>query len=94
MDAYARAYTLAKGQPAKYPKAYTDNLYKKLQDLYDVRFGKAEGLETWIASVNKKPMPDPSQPVTPVSDPEPAAAASTPPVGSVAAKANTTGSHQ
>jgi hypothetical protein len=89
MDAYARAYDLAIGQPARYPKTYTDNLYKKLQDLYDVRFGKADGFEKWIANVNKKPMPDPSQPVAPVTDPEPATVASTQPVGSAAATKST-----
>jgi hypothetical protein len=72
IDAYARAYNLAKADVKKYPKTYTDGLYKTLGDLYNVRFGKMDGFEAWIAKVDTKPMPNPTVPVTPISDPEPA----------------------
>jgi hypothetical protein len=71
IDAYARAWKLAKDNP-KMNKAYVDDLYKTLQSLYNVRFGKAEGLDAFIATTVAKPLRDPSSPVTPISDPEPA----------------------
>lgn len=74
IDAYARAHDLAKKNP-KIEKAYTEGLYKKLQDLYNVRFGKMEGFDAYIANTVKKPMPNPQNPVAPVRDAEPATAA-------------------
>jgi hypothetical protein len=73
MDAYSRAYTLAKANPKTKP--YADGLYKQLQALYNVRFQKTDGLDTYISSTVAKPMPDPTSAVTPVSDPEPTATA-------------------
>ena len=72
IDAYARAYHLAKADP-KSKAAYTDSLFKTMQDLYNVRFGKTEGFDAFIAGIDKKPMPNPLLPVTPISDPEPVA---------------------
>lgn len=69
IDAYARAYDLAKAKPNK---TYTEALNKQLRDLYNVRFGKMEGFDAFVAGTVKKPMPNPTLPVTPVSDPEPA----------------------
>ncbi len=81
IDAYTRAYKLAKADP-KSQKAYTDSLLKTMQDLYNVRFGKTDGFDAFIAQIDKKPMPNPLLPVTPISDPEPvttpAAATTTP----------------
>jgi len=68
MDAYSRAYTLAKVDPKN--KTYSDNLYKAIQTLYTVRFQKQDGIDNWIATTVTKPFPDPTSPVTPI-EPEP-----------------------
>jgi hypothetical protein len=71
MDFYSRAYKLAKTDtPAA--KTYKDALYKDLSILYEGRFQKKDGLEAYIATATAKPVPDPTTPVTPVNDPEPA----------------------
>jgi tetratricopeptide (TPR) repeat protein len=72
LDAYARAHALAKANPTMYKKDYTDGLYKTMQGLYNVRFGKTDGMDAFIARLTAKPMPNPLNPVTPISDPEPA----------------------
>src|SRR5258706_1249574 len=43
LDAFARAYTLGLAKP------YKDKMYKNLQDAYNLRFAKKDGLDTWIA---------------------------------------------
>ena len=68
MDAYSRAYTLAKADAKQ--KTYSDSLYKAIQTLYTVRFQKQDGIDTWIAGTVAKPFPDPTSPVTPI-EPEP-----------------------
>lgn len=68
MDAYAHAYNAAKTNPKT--KAYADELYKKLQGLYNLRFQKTDGLDTYIASLSAKPMTDPATAVAPVADAE------------------------
>jgi hypothetical protein len=68
MDAYSRAYTLAKADPKL--SAYAANVYKAIQTLYTVRFQKQDGIDTWIASTVAKPFPDPTSPVAPIA-PEP-----------------------
>ena len=78
IDAYARAFNLAKTDPVKYKKEYADTLNKAIQGLYNVRFGKMDGLDTFVANVVKKPLPNPTNPVTPISDPEPVAPVTTP----------------
>jgi len=80
IDAYARAYKLAKTDPKK--KAYADDLYRSIGELYKVRFEKTDGLDAYIAKVDAKPMPNPTMPVTPISDPEPATAPGTTTSGS------------
>ena len=66
MDAFARAYSLGGA------KAYKDLMYKNLQDAFKVRYGKTDALNaTWIADTVKKPLPNPTTPVTPIADPEP-----------------------
>jgi hypothetical protein len=73
LDVYARAYKYA---PAA-NKAYKDNVYKTLQDIYKIRFEKLDGLDAYIAAAPSKPLPNPTTPIAPVSDPEPAAAGNT-----------------
>jgi hypothetical protein len=68
MDAYSRAYTLAKADPKL--ATYAGTLYKTLQALYTVRFQKQEGIDAWISSAVTKPFPDPTSAVTPVVDAE------------------------
>jgi len=68
MDAYSRAYTLAKADPKL--ATYAGTLYKTLQALYTVRFQKQDGIDAWISSTVTKPFPDPTSAVTPVIDPE------------------------
>lgn len=70
LDAYGRAYKVTKDTPAN--KAYRDNLYKIMQDVYKSRFDKETGLDAYIATTVAKPFPNPTSEVTPVSDPEPA----------------------
>lgn len=70
IDAYARARDLAMKSTTT-TKEYKDSLSKTLQDLYNVRFGKMDGFDVFIAATLKKPMPNPLNPVTPISDPEP-----------------------
>lgn len=70
IDAYARALTAAKTAPDRYKKDYTDSLTKTMQDLYNVRFGKMDGFDTFVANIVKKPMPNPSNPVAPIADPD------------------------
>jgi hypothetical protein len=56
LDVYARAYKFAPKDEKN--KAYRDKLYKNLQDVYKVRFGKPEGLDAYIASATAKPLPN------------------------------------
>jgi hypothetical protein len=69
IDAYARALDVANKNP-KTPKAYKDSLLKSLQGLYNVRFGKMDGFDSFIANTIKKPLPNPLDPIKPISDPE------------------------
>lgn len=70
LDAFSRAYKVTKDTPAN--KAYRDNLYKIMQEIYKVRFEKDTGLNEYISATVAKPFPNPTSEVTPVSDPEPA----------------------
>lgn len=69
IDAYARAHDLAKKNPKT--AVYAGNLLKKLQSLYNLRFGKMDGFDTFVANTLKKPLANPLNPVTPIRDPEP-----------------------
>lgn len=72
IDAYARAYKFAKDDP-KQKKEYTDNLYNRLKELYTFRYeGKIEGIDAFVATVQSKPMPDPTMAITPVKEEAPA----------------------
>lgn len=86
MDAFARAYTL--GALA----TYKAKMKKNVEGAYNVRFGKTEGVDAWIAETMKKPFVNPTTAVTPISDPEPVAtpadATATP--GTTTAKPGTT----
>ena len=64
MDAYSRAYTLAKADPKA--TAYAANVYKAIQALYTVRFQKQDGIDPWISATVAKPFPDPTSPVAPI----------------------------
>ncbi len=71
IDAYARAYKLASTNQAV-KKEYKDGLYKLLQELFKFRYnGKTDGLDTFVASVMSKPMPDPTTTVSPVVEATP-----------------------
>jgi hypothetical protein len=77
IDAYARAYKFAKDDP-KQKKEYTDNLYSRLKELYTFRYeGKIEGIDQFVATVQNKPMPDPTTAITPVKEETPAATTTT-----------------
>ena len=66
LDAYGRAYKVTKDTPAN--KAYRDNLYKIMTDVYKRRFDKDTGLDAYIASTVTKPFPNPTSEVAPVID--------------------------
>jgi hypothetical protein len=76
LDAYSRAYTLAPATADA--KAYKDSILKTITDLYSVRFAKPDGLDAWVKTTVTKPFPNPSTPIAPVIDPEPAATADEP----------------
>lgn len=65
IDAFARAYNLSTDIK------YKADIKKALDFSYNRRFGKMDGIDAWIATVVKQPFENPSNPVTPVSDPEP-----------------------
>lgn len=73
MDAFSRAYTYADPKSLDYRKQTKANV----EAAYKLRFGKVDGVDTWIASVASKPFPNPTSPITPVSDPEPVKTATT-----------------
>ncbi len=73
IDAYSRAYKLAKANP-KTTKEYNDNLFNKLQDLYKFRYDedamKTDAkINSDVAVVLNKPFPNPTSPVEPVEKP-------------------------
>ncbi len=84
LDAFSRAYKVTKDTPAN--KAYRDNLYKIMQDVYKSRFpDKEAGLDAYISAAVAKPFPNPTSEVTPVADPEPTTTtSSTAPAGQAA----------
>ena len=72
IDAYSRAYKMAKEDKAQ-KKEYVDGLYTRLKDIYTFRFdGNTTGIDAFVATVQNKPMPDPSTEVTPVAEEVPA----------------------
>ncbi|HMQ03765.1 MAG TPA: hypothetical protein PKD26_07605 [Pyrinomonadaceae bacterium] len=73
LDAFGRAYKVAKDTPAN--KAYRDNLYRLMQDVYKNRFPEKDtGLDAFIAQTVAKPFPNPTSEVQPVEDAEPVTA--------------------
>jgi hypothetical protein len=68
LDAFGRAHKVAKDGTAA-EKQYRATLYKTLQDIYKSRFGKTDGMDSWIATTVAKPLPNPNSEVTPVADP-------------------------
>ena len=73
MDAFSRAFTNAEAKAVDYKKQMKANV----EAAYKLRFGKTDGLDNWIASVATKPFPNPTSPITPISDPEPVNTATT-----------------
>ncbi len=76
IDAYSRAYKLAKDNP-KTPKEYKDNIFGKLQELYKFRYDedtmKTDAkINSDIAVIMNKPLPNPNAPVEPTGKPKPA----------------------
>ncbi len=90
IDAYARAYKFAKDDP-KQKKEYVDGLYSRLKELYAFRYeGKIEGIDAFVATVQSKPMPDPTTTITPVKEETPAATTTTSTTNNVTTPATTT----
>jgi hypothetical protein len=76
IDAYARAYSLAKADPKN--QTYANGLYTKLKELYSFRYsGKTEGIDQFVAGVMSKPLADPTTEVTPVKEEVPATTTTT-----------------
>jgi hypothetical protein len=69
-DAFARGYKLVGATPADKP--LKDNIYSRLKVVYEIRNGKPDGLDAYIASVASKPMPNPTTEVTPIVEAAPA----------------------
>ncbi len=86
MDAFSRAYTLGKDP------TYKAKMKKNVEDAYNVRFGKRESVDAWIASAITKPFVSPLTAIAPIKDPEPvvAPAATTTPVTTAPIKPGTT----
>jgi hypothetical protein len=66
MDAYSRAYLVARTQPEV--KGYKQSLHDYIGSVYKVRYGTTEGLDKWIADAPTRQMPDPMAAVTAVID--------------------------
>ena len=79
IDAYARAYNLAKASKTA-KVGYADGLLKTLKEIYAFRFdNKTEGFDQYVASVQSKPLPDPTTAITPVAvEPTPTETTTTP----------------
>ncbi|MFN0279485.1 MAG: hypothetical protein ACKVRN_12950 [Pyrinomonadaceae bacterium] len=70
MDAFSRAYQFASAA-TPVGKTYKEQMKKNVANAYNLRFGKTEGVDAWIASTVTKPFVNPTTPVAPISDPEP-----------------------
>jgi hypothetical protein len=77
IDAYARAYKLVKDNP-KTPQEYKDNIFARLKQLYDFRYDADEAamkteakINSDVAVIMNKPMPNPSSTVQPIEKPKP-----------------------
>lgn len=78
IEAYARAYKIAKADPKQ--KATADAVSTTLKDLYAFRFnGKPlENVDTYVTTVANKTLADPTTTVTPVKEEAPATTPPTP----------------
>jgi len=90
IDAYARAYKSAKGDP-KAKKEYVDSLSTRLKELYPTRYtGKTlDNVDTYVASVTSKTLVDPTTTVTPVQEEVPPTTPATTTPGTTAPANNT-----
>lgn len=84
MDAFSRAYTIGVAP------AYKAKMKKNVEGAYNVRFGKLDGMDAWIAETMKKPFVNPATTITPISDPEPVATPATTTPGNTTAPMTTT----
>lgn len=76
LDAFGRAHKVADDKIAS-EKTLKAEVYKTMQALYEKRFEKKDGLDTWISAAVAKPMPNPTTEVRPVQDPEPVTTSAT-----------------
>ncbi|MBK7394122.1 MAG: hypothetical protein IPI64_12630 [Chloracidobacterium sp.] len=83
MDAFARAYS--NGQAP----AYKAKMKKNVEDAYNVRFGKKDGVDAWIMTAVAKPFVNPTTPIEPIKDPEPVAPVAQPTTAPVTAPVTT-----
>ncbi len=74
LDAFGRAYKVTDDKIAS-EKTLKGEVYKTLQNLYERRVGKKDGLDNYITALTGKPLPNPTSEVMPISDPEPATTA-------------------
>lgn len=80
LDAYARAYNIAKNDP-KQTQKLRDSLNTVLGNFYNIRFKKTDGINDYLAKVSTQPLADPAAPVTPIILEEPPATATAPSSG-------------
>lgn len=66
MDAFSRAFTFAKDATVK------ARMKKNVEDAYRLRFGNTTAVDAWITKAVAKPFVNPTTPIAPISDPEPA----------------------
>lgn len=83
MDAFARAYSYGQAP------AYKAKMKKNVEDAYNVRFGKKEGVDPWITTAVAKPFVNPTTPIEPIRDAEPAAPVAQPTTAPATAPATT-----
>lgn len=70
MDAYGRAHNLASDKTPE-GKKYKEGLFTTISGLYEMRFQKKDGINTWLTTATAKPLPNPTTDVEPIKDPEP-----------------------
>ena len=66
MDAFARAYTYGQAP------AYKAKMKTNVEEAYFRRFGKKESVDPWIMTAVAKPFINPTTPIEPIRDAEPA----------------------
>lgn len=64
LDAYGRAHKYTKDATRKAA------IYKELERVYQLRFDKKDGMDTYLATTVAKPLPNPTSTVEPVVEPD------------------------